>query len=68
MRIFLVSLLLVIASGCRTPKGPSKDWTGVVRILPVIVSNSEGKTNWTREDLVNGIQDTNLYWSYTAYR
>jgi len=63
MRIFLVSLLLAGAFGCRTPKSPDKDWTGVARILPIIVTNSAGETRWTRDQLISGFKDNNAYWA-----
>lgn len=65
-RHFLTGLLLMATFGCCTPKGPSKDWTGVARILPIIVTNSAGETLWTEDQLVSGFKDSNAYWSDTG--
>lgn len=63
MRIFLVSLLLIVVCGCQKPKGPDQDWTGVARILPIIVTNSAGETRWTEDQLISGFNDSNAYWA-----
>lgn len=62
MRI-LVGLLLIAMFGCCTPKGPDKDWTGTARILPIIVTTSNGQTRWTNDQLTNAFKHTNTYWS-----
>ena len=54
-------LCLVVVSGCSSP-GPRPNWTGAVRIVPVVVTNAAGETRWTEDQIKKGIEEANDYW------
>jgi hypothetical protein len=64
MRILLICSILLLAS-C-TPKEPEKSWTGIARILPIIVKNTNGDTQWTNALLSKGFKSANDYWLKTG--
>lgn len=61
--LLLIGLVTLVLSGCCPSRGPAKDWTGVARILPIIVKNSDGNTRWLSSQLISGFKRTNEYWS-----
>ncbi len=52
--------------GCHGPKPPASDWTGVARILPIVITNNEGTTRWTEAAVKAAVKDTNEYWKNTG--
>lgn len=62
-KLLLCAILLF--TGC-TPKGPDKGWTGVARILPIIVQNSNGETKWSANILETQFENANVFWSETG--
>lgn len=53
---------LVLILGC-TPEAPNKEWTGVVRILPIIVTSANNESLWSEDQLTKGFKDANDLWS-----
>lgn len=67
MKKIILGVLLLVFSGCMRPKPPDKaDWTGRIRILPVIVQNKDLETKWTQEQIDRSISDTNQFWATTG--
>lgn len=59
MKIY-VTLFVLFFIGCNRPV--PLDWTGTVRVRPIIVQNNKNETPWTRAQISADFDKANLYW------